>query len=63
MASFEKVQLPVDTAARSKVISQIKAEIDALQVSPAGIRMVDQHGKVDVHLKSGSNPGGTVENR
>ncbi len=61
MASFEKVQLPTDSAARSKVIDQIKAEIDTLHASPGGLRMVDQHGKVDVHLKSGSNPGGIVE--
>ena len=61
--AFEKVQLPVELAARSKVIDQIKAEIESLQVAPGLGKMVNQHAKVDVHLKSGSNPGGTVENR
>ena len=62
MASFEGVQLLSDSTARSKVLDQIKAEVDKLRaVNPGALKGVDQHAKVNVHLKSGANPGSIVE--
>lgn len=51
----EHVSLPVgNVAARSKIIDQIKAQVAAIDVKGPIVAAIDQHAKVDVHLKSGT---------